>query len=266
MKRLISCLLAAAVFLSLCACDRISRSVADYPVTVGECTLNSAPSSVAVLYDSAAQAICAMGGGTRVCGVPDGFMSDDTPNAVSVGSTAVPDTERLISLSPDLVITTSFTSDVALSKLYDSGIKVIKLDAPYLFSELKPFYSELGAALSGNISGRTAAEKSFDMLYAKIKETAGKFELPENKIPAAALSDGGIAYSADSIMGEIMNICGLEVSDNAQIVLCEDANTDFAKKFYPNADIIAFNYDIASLCGNTAVLAVNSICTQLTGG
>lgn len=265
MKRFLSFFAAVTLFAAvLCGCSS-EDMITDYPVTVGGCTLDKAPSKVAVLFRQAADAVCMMGGGLRLCGVPNGYLSEDAPAAASIGTVAAPDIERIKAVSPDVLITTSFTSDIALSELYDAGIKVVRLDAPYLQSELPEFYSSLGIVLSGNVSGKTAAENSYEILKSNVKAAAEEYSIPNEPMNAVFFSQGSYEFGDDTLIAELFSVCGLRIGKTPEIVVCDTSSESKAPEKYPSARIITVDLSANDLCGNGAVSAVKSLCSLIYG-
>ncbi len=257
LKKSILFVLIACFSLSLFSCGQVENAneIDGFPLTVGDCTLQKPPAKVAVLFNSAVEVAVELGAKSRLCGVPnDCDLSDIT----QVGTTGEPNIEKIISANPDAVITTNFTSDIALSKLYDKSIPVIKLDAPTTFEQLKKFYSEIGTIFGGDIGKDTATEKCTALLE-EVDKVVGNSKSKKTAMVFADF-DSNTKYPANSIVCELFDKCNVKISDEADLIFCKTADIEKAKTKYPSAKTVAFDFTSSELCGSKLIDAVKIIC------
>ena len=119
--------------------------------------LSAAPELPAQLFDviidhsAAAEIVCALDCGDRItavgkyCDYPQ--MLSELPQA---GSAANPDIEKLIALSPQIVITESPIARKDITDLKDEGIQVLILSSPADYDGLYNEYRSIAAVFYGN--------------------------------------------------------------------------------------------------------------------
>ena len=167
MKRTLSIFLVIAMLLS-CAvffsgCD--DKKSSEYPVTVGDVTIEAEPQSIVVLNDCIADIISYIEYDYKMVGRSIECDQDFLRIVPSVGTPDNPAVDTIAQKGADLVIADSTLSEKVRGKIEAEGITVITLDPPTDTTGLKELYSTLGAVLGGNTTGRAKGEKSYDGLF-----------------------------------------------------------------------------------------------------
>lgn len=163
MKRILSIVLALCMLLS-CAvffsgCNSAKSS--EYPVTVGNVTINSEPQNIVVLNDVFADIISYIGYDIKMVGRSVECDQEFLYIVPSVGTAASPDVNAIKKAEADFVIADSAISADTKSSLEADGITVLTLDAPKNEAELKQLYIDLGTALGGKVTGSAKGEKGY---------------------------------------------------------------------------------------------------------
>ncbi len=165
-KRIISILLCILITTgcTLCLCSCKTQENNEYPVTVGNVTLESEPKNIVVLSDCLADIISYMGYDVKMVG--RNIETDQKFLAVvpTVGTATDPDVNAIVSNETDLVIAEDTLSDSAKTALADASIPVLTLSKAKSFDELLALYTNLGTALGGNVTGRKQGQDSYNTL------------------------------------------------------------------------------------------------------
>ena len=193
-------ILAAAVMFMCGSCSRINNSAGEtepvtviteetaeefyeenYPVTAGELVIENMPLNAAVLSPAAAEIVCAIDCGSKITAVG---KYCDYPEILSglpqAGSAANPDIEKIIALSPQIVITESPIARKDITDLKDAGIQTLILSSPADYDGLYNEYRSIAAVFYGNSRADEIAKKALagynDALSAE-KNNIGRFVL-----------------------------------------------------------------------------------------
>ena len=173
MKRSISFFLILAILLS-CAVIFSGCSTAvdrNYPVTVGDVTLNSEPKNIVVLNDCVADIISCIGYDEKFVGRSSECDQDYLRIVESVGTPDAPSVDRIVELGADLVIADSSLTGAVRSQLEEAGVTTVVLDPATTPDELQALYTDLGVLLGGNVNGKKKGQKA----YAGLMDTLGQF-------------------------------------------------------------------------------------------
>jgi len=229
-KRFFTLLLGALIL--LCGCtevDEISEeSVSEettvteepaYPVTAGGLTFNSTPETVGSLSPAVTEMLFELGFGDRLvcrseyCKYPEAAL-----NITSAGSSANPDIDGIISLSPALLITQSPIANKDITRLNRSGTAVLSLPAPRSDEELLENYRTLSLIFSGNTEGEALADSVTADFRAALDEAKGSCE--SLVFIMNITEDGFSAATGDSFAGEYASHFGRNIAaDNKSMTL-----------------------------------------------
>lgn len=233
LRTALSVIAAGALALGLAACQSPSvdeaapeasseaSSDSGFPVTIehamGETTIPERPIRVVALDPSYVDATLLLG--AELVGYAEyrqdpenpfapylGDVSDETANAVNVGTIAEPDLEKILELEPDLII----SAKVRQEALYPQLSKI----APTVFSESTgPTWKE-NVVLLGTALGLQDEAEAAVAEYEERAAAMGEQILAENPDATYSLvrfagEDTARLYSSDSFIGEIMADMGL---------------------------------------------------------
>jgi iron complex transport system substrate-binding protein len=133
-----------------------------------------------------------------------------------VGNVTQVSIEKVVSLSPDLVLATSLSDQKAIKKLHDLGIRVISFNEPRSFAEINEQFLDLGRIIGKEREARTIvgnAEKKVNLMRRKadrLKKPRVFVQIGSNPLFTATkgsfLNDfvefaGGINVAADAPRG-----------------------------------------------------------------
>jgi iron complex transport system substrate-binding protein len=167
MKRAVSLLIVCALLLSCAAifagCGGEKNK--DYPVTVGDITLEKEPQSIVVLNDGVADVISYIGYDIKMVGRAVTCDQSFLRVVPSVGTPENPAVDTIIQKGADLVIADSTLHDKVREKLENAGIIVITVDNATDLAGVKELYLTLGSLLGGAVTGHDKAEKAYNDLF-----------------------------------------------------------------------------------------------------
>jgi len=140
--------------------------------------LSKKPERIVSLAPNVTEIVFFLGEGERLVGATS--YCNWPPDAASlprVGDFSNPSIERIINLSPDLVLTTSHEQDRWIGKLTSLGIPVYSIyphDCAALLQSMKNLLDLLGETPAGRDSIRVMSEKLAEFERSRILETADK--------------------------------------------------------------------------------------------
>lgn len=118
-----------------------------FPVRVGDITLYGEPETIVSLSDEITACLQELGFSEQITGVNEGCAVEEFAELPTVGTAALPDTEAILKLSPDLVVTSFPVSTQATTELSAEGIKLLVLP------EDPDQYPDILSLLHGNPTG-----------------------------------------------------------------------------------------------------------------
>lgn len=206
-KKLLPLLLSAVI---LCSCSSLGRDDdSAEPVlltgvsaeTTAETSDMLSPQRAVVLSPAAAEIVCELGFSDRIaargeyCDYPDKLLSIPT-----AGSSANPDTGRILEYSPDIVITESPLSKADRTDLADGGAQVLCITSPDSLASLREEYITLAALWSD--SPETLADNALTELVRASEEAP----LIEGRL-MLFLSEENVA-TPDTLAGDLVGTFG----------------------------------------------------------
>jgi len=143
--------------------------------------------------------IIALGGGDEVVGVPENSLSDtevmaDLPNAQSVGDWQTLNTEKILSLNPDILIAYTSWKPKNIGQLVAQNLTIVYLDC-YHVARLPNESRTLGRILGKENETEAYAQNIEHYLSLIHKRVA---QIPENQTPPRAYAE---LYSDYQVMG-----------------------------------------------------------------
>ena len=221
--RLVSIIIAAALTLTaLCSCGRTidgeqvtsateatdSPPVREaYPVSFDSETFESSPASVASLSPALTEILCELGLADRIAGVSS-YCEKPREDMPEIGSPAFPDIDRIIELSPELLITQSPLASTDVVRLKQAGIRTLYLPVPSSFAYLCEEYIRISLIFYGNVDSRQIAEAALAGIEASMLE-AQSIEADISFICVRGTSDGGyIVDVCEGIENDMLSVYG----------------------------------------------------------
>ena len=166
MKRILSIVLSLCMLLSCAAifggCN--SKTSNDWPVTIGDVTIDKAPENIVVLNDVFADIISYIGYDVKMVGRSEECDQEFLHVVPVMGKGAAPDTAAIAAAKTDLVIADTTLSADAKSTIESNGAKVVTFDVPTTSEALQHLYSDLGTVLGGKTTGKEKGEKGYEEL------------------------------------------------------------------------------------------------------
>lgn len=212
-KRAISLLLCISLIftmgLCLCACNGDKSN--EYPVTVGDVTIDKEPLNIVVLSSSMADIISYMGYDVKMVGRDIDSNQSFLSVVPIVGSALDPNVNSIISYEADLVIAEDSLSDNVKTSLLEAQIPVVTFSKATNLNELEELYVNIGTVLGGNITGAAQGQSSYDELITTLSD----FEdaIPSDIVKTSCylyLDDTGAlcTFTKGSIEYELFSYCG----------------------------------------------------------
>ncbi len=210
MKRFFCAALAVLFLFAVCTACGAGKTSPGYPVTVGDVSFSSSPRRVVCMSRALTEGVSVLGFGGRIVGVDD---SSDRPAAAvrglpQCGSVLLPDTETILSLSPDLVLTQVPLPSAAAEALAKQEIPVLMIPYSDTFDGILSNLSALAAVFAGADGGAGLSEQIEFYADGTLEYLAGGVTEGETavflmRLPAAAAT-------GDTWLGEVLTRLGLE--------------------------------------------------------
>ncbi|MBQ6625801.1 MAG: ABC transporter substrate-binding protein [Ruminococcus sp.] len=221
---LILCIcLVAVMALSLTACKGDKSN--EYPVTIGDVTIQDEPLNIVVLSDCFADIVSYIGYDVKMVGRSVEIDQEFLSVVPLVGTASAPNTEAIISSETDLVITEQALPENVTATLTDAGVQVLTLKKPTSFEELSSLYVNLGTVLGGNVTGKEKGKNAYDELTGTMSDF--KNAIPSNVVKTACYLYFNENYelctlTSGSIEHEFFSYCGaINVFDDQETELVD---------------------------------------------
>ena len=168
-------------FFTGCGSSEKEDSPAPYPVNVASVTVQRAPQKVVCLSPSLTELTCELGFGSRLVGrTEDALYPEAVASLPSVGKTGHIDTEALVSLSPDTVVSHESLSKKEMEALEAAGIQAVVLPMVRSLEELEHLYSQLSLLYAGQLEADSIAASHYQRLTDGLAQI--KAQLPADEL------------------------------------------------------------------------------------
>jgi iron complex transport system substrate-binding protein len=175
---------------------------ADFPVKIGSVTIGSAPQKVVSLSPSVTEVIYTLGAYARLCGVSDYCEIPEDGSALPrLGTQINPDTDKVIALGADLVLSGGDLPQDALERLAVQKINVL-IVPPVSSLDFERVLMGVSAVLSGNLTGAQNARMTAQRLNASIDAVIAEIENPV--VSAVLFLPGGAVATGDTYAGSLL--------------------------------------------------------------
>lgn len=212
--RLLSFLLSVLLITSLftgCNVQEQIETVGDvifneYPVTVGDVTVSQKPKRVVVLSDELADAVIASGFETSLIAASE---DSDQNNFKTLAKVDPLDTASIIALTPDLIISHTYTEE-QLAAFSDAKIPAVTIRLARNREDFERLYKELGSLLGGSHTGSEKALQNAQSVFRTLDDL--QRIIPESNIVKTAcyvFDTKGAGVTGDMLTGTVMSYAGI---------------------------------------------------------
>ena len=226
LKKIAAVSLSAVLMLGLVSCNNATKGESDnsskesvligevsYPVTITdsfgkEVTLNEEPSKIISVAPNITEMIYKLGaedklvGRTNYCDYPEEVSSIE-----SIGTLRKPDIEKIISLEPQLVITSTHFDDENTAKLEAAGISVIALYEEFNVTGVYTMIETLGTALNKqDEAAKTVADMKSTIN--KVEEAVEGLEEPTVYYVVQYGESGDFSAPENTFVGQLIDMAG----------------------------------------------------------
>ena len=208
MRKLVIFIIAAVMLFSLTACDgnTVNKITgADYPVTVWGVEIKSCPQKVICLSPAVTDIVIALGSDAQLIGVSDNC--DNERGLDTFGSSALPETKKIIKSNADIVIADENLSDDAKKEIGDSGIIVMTYPSVKKYSDIEKLYESVASIFSGYSTGSENANNTYKRINKRINAVKSKTK-NEKAVNTIILLDDGIAAPKGTLYDEMLTVAG----------------------------------------------------------
>ena len=275
-KKILSIILTGALIVSAAAVLGSCGEEPEFPVKIGNITIEEEPQNIVILDKNLADIISAIGYDVKMVGRSDDVNQKGLEVVPSMGTAHDPSVTKIIKEKTDIVFTGSELNDADVAKLKKAGIVVAQFEKANTIKQLKSLYIKIGTMLGGNTEGKNAATK----VYKEIKDTlkAVKTAAKRDKTVSTLVylyADNGVMKTitngswASTLLGYTgsMNVFDSADSDVVDIdkLLLADPNYIFVadkgvKKYLETSDVLG---DLNALNDRTFIIPLDEL--QLQG-
>lgn len=191
--------------------------LAAYPVSINGTQIKESPQKVVCLSESLYEIINELGYGDRVIGIST-YFSEKNKSLKDVGKPANPDIDTIISMSPDVVFTSTAIANKDIVTLSDSGVDTVFIPSPRSAEEFERIYSAVGMVFDGMFDGEAKGAETFreigSLLSSSDNKNCGSF---------IYITEGFSAAGKDTFENSILSSFGTSLTDKSGIVgYCSD--------------------------------------------
>ncbi len=226
-KRILCGLLVVVCLFFAVSCDQV-----DFPVRVGDTTVEALPTRVVSLSPMTTEMLHAIGASAHLVGRSEGCQRPASVQELpSMGTALNPDIDAILATEATLVLTTSPMRSDDFERLKLQGVAVLCLSAAESLEEVKGSYEALATAMGGGIHGPENGRRAYTMLEDRLKSVtqavAGKESFsacyvgslsavaPENSLPGALLRTLGLK---NSVAGQEWQAA---IPKETQVIFCD---------------------------------------------
>lgn len=214
----------------------------NWPVIIGDLTVEKAPETVAVASPALAEYLYDMGLLDKASALCEGCaFGDAAKNYPSVGSVLLPDLAVIEEMQPEYILTLAPYEESVLIKLQQMDITVISFAAPRSFDELEALYRELALFFLGAEDGKTFGEDyvtGYEAAKAAVHYDGEKSEI------ACLRGMDRLILTGEGIAGELLFACFENVAGS---YTGYEYPEDDWKKFDPDAIFVGGELRIKDL-------------------
>ena len=210
MKRLL-CALLALLLIGATACSQTQSAAKReaFHATVGGVELTEMPRRVVTMSRALTESVCALGFAERLVAAGNGAnapaMAEDLP---AVGTVLTPDTEALLALSPDLVLTPAALPGETTEALAAAGCAVVVLPYAETLGDAVGHWGVICTLLAGDTAGENMAAQ-LERYRAGIMESLGD-GIEEAQSAVFLMRLPNVCATGGTWLDDLLNRIGLE--------------------------------------------------------
>ena len=213
-KKWTAVFLCAALTLSaLAGCGRqndISSGAGqkEFPVTIGKVIIDSEPTGAAVLSPNAADVVLALGYEITLKAKNAACTQSDL---AALPNVTADDADKIKSAGASLVFSDTELTQQQQDSMKKDGITVLILSPATSRADLSRFYSQVGAALKGAVTGYEKGKSIAAGMWESIDDVTR--EVPQSNTPVTGVylyDTDGHAATGDTIAGSLVKSAGLQ--------------------------------------------------------
>lgn len=180
----------------------------DFPVTIGSVTIGSEPSGVAVLSPNVADVILALGYEISLKAKSADCTQSDLAALPAVTAN---DADKIKNDGASLVLTDTKLTKEQQDAMQKNGITVLVLSPAASRSDLARFYSQVGSALKGAVTGYGKGQTIAAGIWESIDDITREIPQSKSAVTGVYLYDAaGHAATGDTIAGSLINAAGMQ--------------------------------------------------------
>ena len=200
MKKIGICLVSIICMLIISACSPVG-----FPVKIFETEISSPPKRVVCLSESTAELLLGLGYKENVVGAPQSVITSENLSATDIGTPLTLYDETIISLKPDLIIT-SFEIKASLKNLLEqNSVAVVVLQNPNSVEQLKNLAHNVFKIFRGEKKSAASYDSFCEDFGTKISELKGK-NISGKK--ALVYIEKGFVATGDSLISDAITQIG----------------------------------------------------------
>ncbi|MCY1713630.1 peptidoglycan-binding protein [Caproiciproducens galactitolivorans] len=205
----LSAILAAGMLMACGPKNDISSGAGekDFPVKIGEVTINQEPSGVAVLSPNLADVILTMDYEVSL----KAKSADCTQSDLAVlPNVTMDEAQKIKDLGANLVLTDTKPPEAQMEAFNKAGITVLTIAKATGREDLDRLYSQVGSALKGAKTGYEHSKKASQSIFLTIDDISRIIPKSNKPITVAYLydTDGGVV-TGDTLQGKLIEAAGL---------------------------------------------------------
>lgn len=181
-------------FVLVFVCASCSENNSEYPVVINEVSINSAPSKVASLSDSANSVI-------KYFGYDDRLVLGEFGTPLNVN------TKNIIDAKVSLLITPSELASGTKKELTKNGVEVVTVSLPETYEQLKEYYKTIGSIMGGNKTGMNVAKDVLSDIDESLNNI-NKFLDKKETFSYVFFYEEGYAANSNSFVNDMLSRCG----------------------------------------------------------
>ena len=178
---------------------------ADYPVTVYGEEIEKCPQKVICLSPAVTDVIIALGSDAQLIGVSDNC--DNKRALKTFGSSAMPETDKIIASGAEIVISDGSIPDEDKKKITDSGKQVIITPTVTKYEDFSEFYKSVASIFSGYTTGKENADNTMKRIDKRVDAIKSKVSDAEAVSAVILLSDG-VAAPKGTLADQMLSFAG----------------------------------------------------------
>lgn len=274
-KKVLSILLAGIMLLSACAALTSCGKDPEFPVTIGDITINKEPKNIVILDKNLSDIISAIGYDIKMVGRSDEVNQKELKVVPSMGTAQDPSVDKIKKEKAEIVFANDSLNINDIAELKKAGIIVAQFEDANTLKQLKSLYIKIGTMLGGNVTGKEAALKAYKEIKDTLKavKTAAKRDKTVSTLTYLYTDNGVLKTIIDgSWAATLLNYTGsVNVFENAESDVVDIdklllANPDHifvadksVKKYLKNSDVLG---KLKAVDENTFVIPQDELTLQ----